>query len=104
MTAGSEGEAFTERVLQLVEQIPPGKVLAYGLIAEILQEGGPRQVGRVMALDGGGVPWWRVVRADGSLPPSHAIDAQVHYVEEGTPMRANGSAVDMTQALWRFEG
>ena len=104
MTAPSPEADFTERVLQLVEQIPPGKVLAYGLIAEILQDGGPRQVGRVMALEGGGVPWWRVVRADGSLPPSHGIDAQVHYVEEGTPMKANGSAINMTEALWRLEG
>lgn len=102
-------DEFADRVLDLVEQIPPGKVLAYGLIAAILNEesgledGGPRQVGRVMALEGGGVPWWRVVRADGSLPPSHGIDAQVHYACEGTPMRANGSAIDMTKALWRFD-
>ncbi|MRJ74950.1 cysteine methyltransferase [Aeromicrobium sp. SMF47] len=94
---------FTERVLDLVERIPPGQVLSYGLIAEILQDGGPRQVGRVMALEGAAVPWWRVVRMDGSLPASHAIDAQAHYRDEGTPMRANGSAVDMREALWRFE-
>lgn len=95
-------EDFTENVLDLVERIPPGQVLSYGRIAEILQDGGPRQVGRVMALEGGAVPWWRVVRADGSLPASHGIDAQVHYRDEGTPMRANGSAVDMSEALWRF--
>lgn len=94
---------FTERVLDLVERIPPGQVLSYGLIAEILQDGGPRQVGRVMALEGGAVPWWRVVRANGSLPASHAINAQQHYRDEGTPMRANGSAVDMSKALWRFD-
>ena len=97
-------DGFAERVLDLVERIPPGQVLSYGLIAEILQDGGPRQVGRVMALEGGAVPWWRVVRADGSLPPSHGIDAQVHYTEEGTPMRADGSAVDMKRALWQFDG
>ncbi|AWB93151.1 MGMT family protein [Aeromicrobium chenweiae] len=95
---------FGERVLDLVERIPPGRVLSYGRIAEILQDGGPRQVGRVMALEGRAVPWWRVVRVDGSLPASHAIDAQVHYRDEGTPMRANGSAVDMREALWRFDG
>ncbi|WP_456698693.1 MGMT family protein [Aeromicrobium sp. P5_D10] len=95
-------EDFTENVLDLVERIPPGQVLSYGRIAEILQDGGPRQVGRVMALEGGAVPWWRVVRADGSLPASHGIDAQAHYRDEGTPMRANGSAVDMSEALWRF--
>ena len=94
---------FAERVLDLVERIPPGQVLSYGLIAEILEEGGPRQVGHVMAMDGGGVPWWRVVRANGSLPPSHGIDAQAHYVDEGTPMRADGEAVDMKRALWRLD-
>ena len=94
---------FADRVLDLVEQIPPGKVLSYGLIAEILEEGGPRQVGRVMALEGGAVAWWRVVRADGSLPPSHGVGAQEHYAIEDTPMRNNGSAVDMKRALWRFD-
>ena len=94
---------FAERVLDLVESIPPGRVLSYGVIAEILQEGGPRQVGRVMALEGGAVAWWRVVRADGSLPPSHGVGAQEHYAIEDTPMRGNGSAVDMARALWRFE-
>ena len=94
---------FADRVLDLVEQIPPGKVLSYGIIAEILEEGGPRQVGRVMALEGGAVAWWRVVRADGSLPPSHGVGAQEHYAVEDTPMRNNGSAVDMKRALWRFE-
>ncbi len=98
---------FTDRVLDLVERIPPGQVLSYGLIAEILNDdsglgGGPRQVGRVMALEGAAVPWWRVVRADGSLPASHGIDAQAHYRDERTPMRANGSAVDMKRALWQF--
>ena len=93
---------FTERVLSLVERIPAGKVLSYGAIAEILGEGGPRQVGRVMALEGGGVPWWRVVRADGSLTSAHGVGAQEHYVDEATPMRARGSAVDIRAALWEF--
>lgn len=98
-------EEFAERVLALVEQIPPGRVLSYGAIAQILHEqgldeGGPRQVGAVMAYDGGGVPWWRVVRADGSLPPSHLGRAQEHYRAENTPMRAGGAAVDIRQALW----
>jgi alkylated DNA nucleotide flippase Atl1 len=104
MDDGFSGGAFTDRVLDLVERIPPGQVLSYGAIAEILQEGGPRQVGRVMALEGGAVAWWRVVRADGGLTAAHGIGAQEHYAEEGTPMRANGSAVDIKRALWRFDG
>jgi alkylated DNA nucleotide flippase Atl1 len=94
---------FTDRVLDLVERIPAGRVLSYGAIAEILGEGGPRQVGRVMAMDGGAVAWWRVVRADGSLTAAHGIGAQEHYAEEGTPMRASGAAVDIRRALWQFD-
>lgn len=53
-----------------------------------------------MAMDGGGVPWWRVVRADGSLPRCHIGQAQEHYRDEKTPMKAGGSAVDIRQAMW----
>jgi alkylated DNA nucleotide flippase Atl1 len=92
-------EEYVEQVLSLVEQIPVGRVTSYGLIAEVVARGGPRQVGAVMAREGGGVPWWRVVRADGSLPPSHEVEARQHYLEEGTPLRPSG-AVDMGRAFW----
>ncbi|HEY0772933.1 MAG TPA: MGMT family protein, partial [Nocardioidaceae bacterium] len=39
-------EEYVERVLAVVEQIPPGRVMSYGAIAEVLGVGGPRQVGR----------------------------------------------------------
>ena len=56
---------FAEEVLSLVERIPPGRVMSYGAIAEYVGQGGPRQVGTVMARYGGGVPWHRVVTASG---------------------------------------
>ena len=71
-----EREEYVERVLRTVERVPTGRVTTYGAIAGHLGVGGPRQVGQVMALHGGLVPWWRVVRADGSLPPSNADEAQ----------------------------
>ena len=49
---------------------------------------------------GGPVPWWRVVRADGSLPPSHGDDARAAYLDEGTPIRPSGR-IDMPQAFWQ---
>jgi alkylated DNA nucleotide flippase Atl1 len=52
-----------------------------------------------MSQHGGSVPWWRVVRADGSLPPSHDDEARVHYLEEGTPFR-RGGRIDMARAAW----
>lgn len=80
-------EEFAEAVLRIVEEIPAGYVVPYGLIAERLGRGGARQVGAVMARDGHAVPWWRVVRANGSLPPHLMIDAQQHWTLEGTPVR-----------------
>ena len=95
-------EEYVEAVLALVEQVPRGRVTTYGAIADALFDafgGGPRQVGSVMARHGGPVPWWRVVRSDGSLPPTHQGEARQCYLEEGTPMRRSG-AVDLARALW----
>ncbi|HSE09180.1 MAG TPA: MGMT family protein [Nocardioidaceae bacterium] len=92
-------EEYVERVLALVEQIPRGRVMSYGAIAELIGVGGPRQVGRVMALEGGGVPWWRVVRADGGLPECHSGEAIRRHRGEGTPLRTSGR-VDMVAAAW----
>jgi alkylated DNA nucleotide flippase Atl1 len=94
---------YVEQVLSLVEQVPPGRVTTYGVIADVLFErlgrGGPRQVGAVMATYGGPVPWWRVVRSDGSLPESHGPEAHQEYLAEGTPLRPSG-AVDLRAAIW----
>jgi alkylated DNA nucleotide flippase Atl1 len=86
-------------VLSLVEAIPPGRVLAYGEIAELFEVGGPRQVGAVLARHGGGVPWWRVVHADGSPPSGKEGRALREWIAEGTALRPNGH-VDMAVARW----
>ncbi|MDT0203952.1 MGMT family protein [Nocardioides sp. AE5] len=100
---GSPWEEYAEAVLRVVEQIPRGRVTTYGAIAEavgaVLDRGGPRLVGNVMARHGGGMPWWRVVRADGSLPPSHGDEARQAWLAEGTPLRPGG-AVDIRAAFW----
>lgn len=97
-------EQYVELVLRCVEGVPRGRVTTYGAIAEVVGQvaggGGPRLVGSVMAQHGGPVPWWRVVRADGSLPPSHDVDARPYYLEEGTPLRPTGN-VDIKRAFWR---
>ena len=114
-------EEYAEHVLGCVEQVPRGRVTTYGVIAEVvgahLGGGGPRQVGSVLASYGGPVPWWRVVRADGSPPGCHdgeahlhgglgaeRVDldgeAHLHHLEEGTPLRPSGR-VDLGRALWR---
>lgn len=99
-------EEYVELVLTCVEQVPRGRVTTYGAIAEVVGAvaggGGPRLVGSVMARHGGPVPWWRVVRADGSLPSSHQGEARLRYLEEGTPVRASGN-VDIKRAFFRPE-
>jgi alkylated DNA nucleotide flippase Atl1 len=92
-------EAYVEAVLSLVEQIPRGRVTTYGTLADAVGSRGPRSVGRVMSTYGGSVPWWRVVRADGSLPPCHGDEARAHYLEEGTPLRPSGR-MDMGRAFF----
>ncbi len=101
----TEQERYVEAVLSLVEQIPPGRVATYGLLADAVGRGGPRQIGQVMSRFGAPVPWWRVVRADGSLPPSHQREALAHYREEETPLRGDIAdaahlRVDLARALW----
>ena len=91
---------FAAAVLDLVDAVPPGRVVTYGDVAGILGDGGPRQVGRVMALWGGAVPWWRVLRADGSPPQGHESRALERYREEGTPLRPDGRRVDLRRARW----
>ncbi|MFF9911796.1 MGMT family protein [Streptomyces sp. NPDC013457] len=102
---------YAERVLEVAELIPSGRVMTYGDVAEWLGEGGPRQVGRVMGLYGGAVPWWRVVRADGTLLPGHELRALGHYRDEGTPLREAGRSaeghvpkLDMRRARWDGTG
>ncbi|MGN6598250.1 MAG: MGMT family protein [Actinomycetes bacterium] len=92
-------EEYAEAVLDVVERIPPGRVLTYGAIAELVG-GGPRQVGRVMSLAGGPVPWWRVVRADGRPAACHDGEALRLLREEGTPFRGDGERLDLRSAFW----
>jgi methylated-DNA-protein-cysteine methyltransferase-like protein len=90
---------FAEAVLDLIERIPPGRVMTYGSIAGVLGRGGPRQVGAVMSRYGGGVPWHRVVNAVGRLPPGHEPEALRRLRAEGTPLR--NDRVDLRSALWQ---
>lgn len=94
-------EEYVERVLGVVEEVPPGKVTTYGTVAALVGVGGPRQVGRVMALHGDAVAWWRVVRADGTPPTCHDGTAPERLRSDGTPLRDDGR-VDLRSARWEL--
>ena len=100
MTMDDELPRFAALVLDVVERVPPGRVLTYGDVAEYLGEGGPRRVGAVLSRYGSGVPWWRVLRADGTPAPNIAERAFTHYAREGTPLTRGGTRVDLQLARW----
>ncbi|MFD1826080.1 MULTISPECIES: MGMT family protein [Mumia] len=98
-------EAYAEAVLRIAEQVPPGHAVSYGQVAAALERGGPRQVGKVMATYGAAVPWWRVIRADGTMAEPMRARARQHYLEEGTPLRSRLDEqvrVDMRAAAYEI--
>lgn len=83
-------DRLAEEVLRTVERIPAGSVVSYGDIAGLVGTG-PRQVGAVMATDGSAVPWWRVVRADGTMAPGLVARARPHWRDEGIEVSPSGA-------------
>jgi methylated-DNA-protein-cysteine methyltransferase-like protein len=79
-------------MLAAVRSVPAGRVTTYG----DLSPGAPRFAGAVLArCDDPGVPWQRVVRADGSLAKGERQRRLLRA--EGVPFR--GMRVDM-RAAW----
>jgi methylated-DNA-protein-cysteine methyltransferase related protein len=78
-------------VLQRVREIPDGFVSTYGDVSP----GAPRFAGTVLfQADDPDLPWWRIVRADGSLAKGDRQRALLRA--EGVPFR--GGRVDMSRA------
>lgn len=74
---------LADDVVAVVRLVPPGRVVAYGDIAELFATS-PRIVGRVMATyEAADVPWWRVVRADGRMADHLVERAEQHWHDEG---------------------
>jgi methylated-DNA-protein-cysteine methyltransferase-like protein len=78
-------------VLECVRAIPPGFVRTYGDVSP----GAPRFAGTVLfRVDEPDLPWWRVVRADGSL--AKGARQRRRLIAEGVPFK--GGRVDMREA------
>jgi methylated-DNA-protein-cysteine methyltransferase related protein len=77
-------------VLRRIREIPPGFVRTYGDVSP----GAPRFAGTVLHATGEDVPWWRVVRADGSL----AKGARQRALLEAEDVPFRGERVDMRAA------
>jgi alkylated DNA nucleotide flippase Atl1 len=86
-----------EAVFDAVERIPPGRVSSYGAIGRIVGVG-PRRVARALSSGGGAVPWYRVLRADGTAAEPVRVRQLQLLAGEGVPIR-NGR-VDMSAVCW----
>ena len=75
------------RILEAIRAIPEGFVRTYGDVSP----GAPRLAGRILkTVHAPDIPWWRVVRADGSLAAGEA--QRVRLEAEGVPFRPTSKA------------
>lgn len=91
----------TERIIEIVESVPPGYVTTYGAVARAAGTG-PRVVGTVLHRGGHDIPWWRVVDAQGRPYEGAAEEALARFHEESTPLLQGDLApvVDLANASW----
>jgi methylated-DNA-protein-cysteine methyltransferase-like protein len=75
-------DEIIERVRAVVEAIPAGEVLSYGEVADRAGLRSARLVGRILA-ESDGLPWHRVVRADGTPTPHLAAKQSALLRAEG---------------------
>ena len=86
-----------EAVFDVVDRIPPGRVSTYGAIGRLVGVG-PRRVARALSSGGGAVPWYRVVRADGTTAEPVRAQQLELLAGEGVPVRRG--RVDLATVAW----
>jgi len=96
-----QARAFSDAVLNIVSQIPCGRVTTYGYIA--IMAGWPshsRMVGRTLRYAPGAesLPCHRVVNKEGRTAPGWGRQRTL-LEEEGVHFKSNGH-VDMARYLW----
>ncbi|MEH7386783.1 MGMT family protein [Bacillus sp. JJ1521] len=78
---------FSENVIQIIKQIPPGKVMTYGQIAKLAgSPRGARQVVRVLHSMSKkyNLPWFRVINSKGEIAihDEETQTAQIIFLED----------------------
>src|SRR5260370_18340921 len=65
---------YRERVYEIVRRIPPGRVMTYGQIAELLGAGyTPRTVGFAMHDSDDATPWHSVIKPQGACSTGRVV-------------------------------
>lgn len=97
-------DSFYQKVYAIVAKIPCGQVASYGQIAWMLgNPRGARQVGWAMRRCPDGLPWQRVVKADGSIAGGGFSELRRALLQsEGVPFLPDGR-VDMDACRWLGE-
>lgn len=88
-----EGQGFAAAIWEMVRRVPAGRATTYGQLAEAWYgvARGARQAGQAMAHCPDGLPWWRVVRADGSMKGGPGSEEQLdRLADEGVPITPQG--------------
>jgi len=99
--------SFSERVKQLITQIPYGKVATYGQIAAYA--GNPRAARQVAWLLHSSsrkhnLPWHRVINSKGriSLPPHQGYGIQKKLLEQEGVIFEKDDSLNLDIYLWRI--
>ena len=96
---------FRKKVLEVVAEIPYGKVASYGQVSLISGvAGGARQVGYILHVYGRTYPWWRVINNAGRISTTfldHTDKSQKdRLIEEGVSVDEN-LQLDIETYRWR---
>ena len=107
-------QAYHEQVWHLARLVPPGKVVTYGQIAQMLplpggvelqeyKAFGPRWVGEAMAACPDDVPWQRVINSQGKISLRPGAERQRRLLEEEGILFVKDK-VDLKAYQWRGPG
>ena len=104
-----DDKSYREKVYKIVREIPSGRVMTYGQIAEILGEGyTPRTVGYVMhASETAKVPWQRVINSQGACSTGKMtmpVNLQQKMLEDEGVFFNDKGKCDLVKYLWSPEG
>ncbi|WP_453990566.1 MGMT family protein [Bacillus nitroreducens] len=94
-------QPFTENVIQIISQIPQGKVMTYGQIARLSgSPRGARQVVRILhsMSKKHNLPWFRVINSKGEIAirDEETRTAQIIFLEDEGVEVVNGS-IDLSR-------
>jgi len=98
-----KGSNYFERVYDIVDRVPYGRVISYGQIATVL--GNPRAartVGWALSSCPEELPWQRVVRADGSVAGGQWAKLRRSLLEEEGVEFCPDGRVDMEGYAWKL--